>query len=81
MPNSRVPCASLELIRGRECGAWPGSFAPAHFVPMGVPIKLSDTPGTVRTAPPTLGQHTNEILGELGLNSKAIAELRQKGVV
>jgi crotonobetainyl-CoA:carnitine CoA-transferase CaiB-like acyl-CoA transferase len=48
---------------------------------LGVPIKLSDTPGTVRTAPPTLGQHTNEILGELGLNSKAIAELRQKGVV
>jgi crotonobetainyl-CoA:carnitine CoA-transferase CaiB-like acyl-CoA transferase len=48
---------------------------------LGVPIKLSDTPGTVRSAPPTLGQHTNEVLGELGLSSKAIAELRQKGVV
>ena len=29
---------------------------------LGVPIKLSDTPGAVRTAPPTLGQHTDQIL-------------------
>lgn len=48
---------------------------------LGVPIKLSDTPGTVRSAPPTLGQHTDDVLGELGIGSKAIAELRKKGVV
>ncbi len=29
---------------------------------LGMPIKLSDTPGAVRTAPPTLGQHTDQIL-------------------
>ena len=29
---------------------------------LGVPIKLSDTPGAVRTAPPALGQHTDAIL-------------------
>ena len=31
---------------------------------LGVPIKLSETPGSVRTAPPTLGQHTAEVLSE-----------------
>ena len=29
---------------------------------LGVPIKLSETPGAVRTAPPTLGQHTEAVL-------------------
>jgi formyl-CoA transferase/CoA:oxalate CoA-transferase len=34
---------------------------------LGVPIKLSDTPGSVRTAPPTLGQHTAQVLDEIGM--------------
>ena len=36
---------------------------------LGVPVKLSETPGTVRTPPPTLGQHTSSVLEELGLRS------------
>src|SRR5258707_15642608 len=32
---------------------------------LGVAVKLSDTPGAVRRAAPTLGQHTDEVLGEL----------------
>jgi crotonobetainyl-CoA:carnitine CoA-transferase CaiB-like acyl-CoA transferase len=41
---------------------------------LSVPVKLSDTPGTVRTFPPTLGQQTEEILGrDLGLETSAIA--------
>jgi crotonobetainyl-CoA:carnitine CoA-transferase CaiB-like acyl-CoA transferase len=34
---------------------------------LGVPIKLSETPGTVRTAPPILGQHTAQVLAEIGM--------------
>jgi crotonobetainyl-CoA:carnitine CoA-transferase CaiB-like acyl-CoA transferase len=44
---------------------------------LGVPIKLSDTPGSVRTAPPALGQHTDKILGEnCGLSAAQIESLR-----
>jgi formyl-CoA transferase/CoA:oxalate CoA-transferase len=43
----------------------------------GVPVKLSDTPGTVRTAPPTLGQHTRDILTkDVGLTDPEIESLR-----
>ena len=49
---------------------------------LGVPVKLDDTPGSVRTPPPTLGQHTEEILTHmLGLDMDAIARLREAGAV
>lgn len=48
----------------------------------GIPIKLSDTPGSIRTAAPILGQHTEEILGDkLGYTAEEISELREKGVI
>ena len=44
---------------------------------LGVPIKLSDTPGAVRSAPPALGQHTDQILKEdAGLSANEIDSLR-----
>ena len=49
---------------------------------LGVPIKLSATPGTVRTAPPTLGQHTDQILRtDLALTDADIARLRASAVI
>jgi crotonobetainyl-CoA:carnitine CoA-transferase CaiB-like acyl-CoA transferase len=39
----------------------------------GVPIKLRGTPGSVRLAPPVHGQHTDELLAELGYGAAAIA--------
>jgi formyl-CoA transferase len=46
------------------------------------PMKLSKTPTEVRMAPPTLGQHTEEILHDrLKLNDQAIHELRDKGII
>ena len=47
----------------------------------GVPVKLSATPGAVRTAPPLLGQHTRAVLGELGYDQARIDALATAGVV
>jgi len=49
---------------------------------LGVPIKLSQNPGAVRTAPPTLGQHTDSILrGDVGLTDADIQQLRDKHAI
>src|SRR5881628_3598739 len=48
---------------------------------LGVPVKLSKTPGAVRRPAPTLGQHTDEVLGELGYDATAITDLRTRRVV
>ena len=49
---------------------------------IGSPVKMSATPVSYRHAPPTLGQHTNEILAEmLGMDEEEYKELAQKGVV
>lgn len=44
----------------------------------GIPIKLSDTPGSGRRPPPLLGQHQAEVLAEAGLSEAAIAALVPK---
>ncbi len=44
-------------------------------------FRLSQTPGEVRTAGPALGQHTDEVLGGLGLDAEDISALRERGVV
>ena len=48
---------------------------------IGSPLKLSATPPTVRTAPPELGQHTTDVLRDLGYRDDDIAALRERGVV
>jgi formyl-CoA transferase len=44
-------------------------------------FRLSDTPGEIRSAGPSIGQHTEEVLGELGIDRDEVAELRRKGAV
>ena len=45
------------------------------------PIRLSKTPVEYRRAPPLVGEHTDEILADLGVDSADIAGLRERGVV
>jgi crotonobetainyl-CoA:carnitine CoA-transferase CaiB-like acyl-CoA transferase len=47
----------------------------------GQPIKLSDTPGTIRSVAPYSGEHTDQVLGELGLREADIRSLREKKIV
>lgn len=47
----------------------------------GIPIKLSETPGAFRSAPADFGEHTAEILQELGYDAAQIKLFVEKGVV
>ncbi len=48
---------------------------------VGVPAKFSATPGQVRSAAPVLGQHTEQVLGQIGMPPEQIAELRRAGAI
>ena len=46
------------------------------------PLRIPTAPTSIRRAPPTLGEHTEEVLAEMfGLDAASVAALRQEGVV
>jgi len=45
------------------------------------PVRYSDSPASVRRHPPRIGEHTDEILEDAGLDAAAIARLRDEGAV
>jgi formyl-CoA transferase len=45
------------------------------------PLRLKATPPVLRNAPPALGQHTDEVLAEMGIDAQRRAALRDAGVV
>ena len=48
---------------------------------VGISVKLSETPGSIRSLAPELGQHTNELLGELGYSQANIDRWREDGSI
>jgi CoA:oxalate CoA-transferase len=81
-PVQDVPqVASDPQLRSRDMfvelshpGAGPVTFT-------NTPVKHSRTPGGVHALPPDMGQHTDELLAELGLDGARIQELRDSGAV
>ena len=48
---------------------------------MGVPLRLTATPGNIRGPAPTLGQHNQEVLGSLGISVRDVSRLKRQGVI
>ena len=48
---------------------------------LGTPVKFSETKPSIRSPPPSLGEHTSQVLSELGYTEADVAELRNKGVI
>jgi crotonobetainyl-CoA:carnitine CoA-transferase CaiB-like acyl-CoA transferase len=72
-----------ELVRAREMIVeldQPGAQRPVRL--LGVPVKLSRTPGDPNRAPgPGLGEHTREVLAALGYDEQQVAALLESGAV
>ena len=87
-----VPCSPVNTVdqvfadpqvraRGMQI-ALPHPLAGTGTVDLiGNPIKLSATPVSYRRPPPTLGQHTDEVLREFGLGDADIAALKAAGAI
>ena len=86
-----VPCGSVrdlhEVFTDRQLSAREMVAEVEHsrigaLKLLGVPVKLSATPGSVHDAPPTLGQHTDAVLrDDLGLSASEVAALRRDRVI
>jgi crotonobetainyl-CoA:carnitine CoA-transferase CaiB-like acyl-CoA transferase len=58
---------------------YPGLDRPATLVTPGV--ELTESPATIRSRAPTIGEHTDAILTELGYSTDEIADFRQRRIV
>jgi crotonobetainyl-CoA:carnitine CoA-transferase CaiB-like acyl-CoA transferase len=48
---------------------------------LGLPVKFSETPGDVHRTPPELGEHTDEILREIGMTDGDLSRLREQSII
>lgn len=55
--------------------------APVVVRTVASPLRLQATPPVLRRTPPALGEHTQEVLAELGLNVAYITDLRQRHII
>jgi crotonobetainyl-CoA:carnitine CoA-transferase CaiB-like acyl-CoA transferase len=87
---SDIPCGPINdysqvfadaQIRAREMVVEVDHPTLGRIQSLGSPIKMSETPPDVRRRAPLLGEHTDAVLGELGMRASEIAALRANGVV
>jgi crotonobetainyl-CoA:carnitine CoA-transferase CaiB-like acyl-CoA transferase len=90
LSEAGVPCGSVRnigevmddpQIRARQMRVPIEHAVAGPMSVLGIPIKLSATPGTVHSAPAVLGAHTDRVLSELGVDQGEIQRLRDSKVI
>jgi len=90
LETEKVPCGPInnldEVFDDPQVSAREMTWSTTHPLCaqlrlLASPMKLSATPPTLRRPPPLLGQHTDEVLAELGLAPEAREALRARGIV
>ncbi|MEW9031182.1 MAG: CaiB/BaiF CoA-transferase family protein [Planifilum fimeticola] len=90
LQGAGIPCAPIQSIdqvfghpqvRAREMVVEMPHPSAEKVKLVGSPLKLSRTPVTYRRHPPLAGEHTQEILAELGYSEEEIEKLRREGVI
>jgi len=78
-PQQTLDDPHIQAMNFFQPTEFPGIPRPAPLAK--VPVFLSRTAGSIRRRPPTLGEHTEEIMDELGYDADAISSLRRRGII
>ena len=90
LAQGNVPCGKvrsvkealeLEQTKAREMVVEMEDELRGKIKMLGIPTKLSSTPGEIRRMPPVLGEHTVEVLKALGYNQEKVDQLEDKGII
>lgn len=78
-PQEALDDAHVKAMQFLRPLSFPGAAVPAPVIE--TPFRMSETPGTVRTRAPLLGEHTDSVISALGYGAAQIADLRARGVI
>jgi crotonobetainyl-CoA:carnitine CoA-transferase CaiB-like acyl-CoA transferase len=78
--DEQVKARGLE-VKQPVVGVFAANNAIKNISSVASPLRLTATPPVLLRAPPALGEHTDEVLREMGLSAEAIKALRVSGVV
>ena len=79
--NDIVAAFASEQARAREMSVEVDHPVVGRTTQVGLPVELSVTPASIRTAPPLLGEHADEILAEAGYDPDEVGALLRAGVI
>ncbi len=78
-PQQTLDDPHVRMMNFFQSVDYPGLPRPAPLAR--APVALSATPGSIRQRAPTLGEHTEDILAEIGYDEEAIDALREGGII